>query len=89
VSQAENHLELLDLATDHADREEVVTYNKRKPEEELGEAPTTRPGKKKKKEEERKLHNGNLVVALATTSAENKTFEAPLREDPRSPLPLS
>jgi hypothetical protein len=50
-------LKLLDLATDHADGEEVFAFSKRKPEEEQGEAPATRPEKKKKKEH--KLRNSN------------------------------
>jgi hypothetical protein len=58
-------LKLLDLATNHIDGEEAITFSKRKPEEKLGEAPTTWSEKEEEEEEEeeRKLRIGNLVAA--------------------------
>jgi hypothetical protein len=50
---------VLDLAIDRAGVEEAVVFSKRKPQEEQGEAPVTRPEKKKT---ERKLHRNNLVA---------------------------
>jgi hypothetical protein len=60
INPAEN-LGRHNLASDHVDGEEAVAFSKRKPEEEQGEAPATRPENKKKKE--RKLHSNNLVAA--------------------------
>jgi hypothetical protein len=51
---------VLDLAIDRAGVEEAVVFSKRKPQEEQGEAPVTRPEKKKKKE--RKLRRNNMVA---------------------------
>jgi hypothetical protein len=67
---------LLDLATDHANGEEAVAFRKRKPEEEQGEAPVTRPEKKKKKE--RKLRNNNLVAVAGKRPS--KPYAGPLRD---------
>jgi hypothetical protein len=53
---------LLDLATNHTNGEEVIAIRKRKPEEELGMVPATRPEKKKNKEQ--KLRNNNLVETV-------------------------
>jgi hypothetical protein len=50
---------VLDLAIDRAGVEEAVVFSKRKPQEEQGEAPVTRPEKKKK---ERKLRRNNMVA---------------------------
>jgi hypothetical protein len=55
--------------------EEVVTFSKRKPEEEQGEAPPTRP---EKKEKERKLRSNNLV--MVTDKRPPKTNAGPPRD---------
>jgi hypothetical protein len=65
---------LLDLATDHADGEEVVNFSKRKPEEEEKEVEEL----EEKEEDKQKLHSNNLVATTDKRSSKSKT--SPLRD---------